>query len=292
MDQELEAAGAFLGWRRRHALPPGTACYNCGTALLGPWCYRCGQLGEDFHRSAHHLIWEAFENFFHADGRLWRTLPDLLVRPGHLTRSYLDGHRAPQIPPMRLFLIVVLLVFLAGDLNGNLVSAPVKVDVPQSEISKFHVHVYPAWDNALSEWLRTHLGRAAAHPHALLAGMADWAHRLAIVTLPLAALMLALVFAFRRGVVLFDHLIFAMHSLAFAGLLATVMLCLHAAGLPAPSALFWLLPVHLFVHMRGVYGTGIAGTLVRMGVLFVLSTVAFTVLVLGLLLAGLAGLES
>ncbi|MEF3019414.1 DUF3667 domain-containing protein, partial [Pseudomonas aeruginosa] len=82
---------------------------------LGPWCYHCGQLGADFHRSTFHLIAEAFESFFHADGRLVRTLPRLIVAPGRLTHDFLAGKRAPQIPPLRLFLVSVLLLFLAGE---------------------------------------------------------------------------------------------------------------------------------------------------------------------------------
>ena len=30
VDTGAEAAGGFLRWRRHHALPPGTGCYNCG----------------------------------------------------------------------------------------------------------------------------------------------------------------------------------------------------------------------------------------------------------------------
>lgn len=66
--------------------------------LQGPWCHNCGQLGEDFHRSASHLMAEAFEGFFHADGRLWRTLPRLILHPGRLTRDYLDWSCSSSVP--------------------------------------------------------------------------------------------------------------------------------------------------------------------------------------------------
>jgi hypothetical protein len=44
--------------------------------------------------------------------------------------------------------------------------------------------------------------------------------------------------------------------------------------------------------MRGVYGTGVFGTLVRMAVLFVASGIAFALLLAGLLLVGLQGLRA
>ena len=88
MSGEIEAAagdavGGLFRFRRRveHALPPGTPCANCGTPLMGPWCYACGQVGEDFHRSIWKLIGEAFESVLHLDGRVWITLPDLFRNP-------------------------------------------------------------------------------------------------------------------------------------------------------------------------------------------------------------------
>ncbi len=297
VDQDVAAAGGFLRWRRRHALPPGTGCFNCGTVLLGPWCHACGQAAEEFHRSAHHLVGEALENFFHADGRLWRTLPALLFRPGQLTRSYLDGHRAPQIPPMRLFLIAMLLVFLAGDLNAGLfgqIGQPDAASVAsgQAELARMRMPALPGLGEALTDWLRTHLGRAIAHPRALVEGMGEWAHRFAFLALPVSALVLSAIFAFRRGFVLFDHLIFSMHSLAFVGLVVAAMLLAQAAGVGSLGVLLLVVPVHLFRHMRGVYATGVPGTLLRMGLLFVLSSLAFLLLLAALVLIGLASLKT
>ena len=45
-------------------------------------------------------------------------------------------------------------------------------------------------------------------------------------TLPLSALMLGVMFFWKRRVYMFDHLIFSMHSLSFQGLLVTAMLLL------------------------------------------------------------------
>lgn len=120
MGNELEtaaaaSAGGWLRWRRRHAdIPPGTPCANCQTPLVGTYCHACGQLAEDFHKSIWKLVREALESFFHLDGRLARTVPRLIGRPGALTRDYIDGKRAAQVPPLRLFLVILLLTFVAG----------------------------------------------------------------------------------------------------------------------------------------------------------------------------------
>jgi hypothetical protein len=302
MDQQatLPKRGSFLAWRGRHALPPGTPCYNCGTALLGPWCYNCGQAGEDFHRHASHLVAETFESFFHADGRFWRTVPRLVLHPARLTRDYLDGKRMPQIPPLRLFLSVLLILFLVGGwVAGNipLINFDGQKDATKAELMKGQVHLglSPQWDAAATDWLHAHVSRAMDHPDALVSALGEKAHDFAFLMLPVSAFMLALIFAFRRGFVLFDHFVFSMHSLSFQGMLISIVLIWHhvqALAFLPDRLLLWAAPVHLFAHMRGTYGTGIVGTLVRMAVLFTLSVVAFCLLLLALLVVGLQGLRA
>jgi hypothetical protein len=287
---------AFLRWRRRHALPPGTACYNCGAVLQGPWCHACGQLGEDFHRSTLHLVWEMLEGMFHADGRLWHTLPRLLINPAALTRDYLAGKRASQVPPLRIFFIVLLLVFFIGEAitgldhpNGLHINAS-----GHTHIDATNIHIYKPWDDAINAWFKTHAERAAAHPEQLIAAMAGWAHDFAFLSLPIFGFILAGIFMFRRGFVLFDHMIFSMHSLSFLGfiiildMLADNLLPKHGGD----GLLLLLIPIHQFFHLRGVYGTGILGTLVRLGILATAASIAFVFISVGLAIVGLAALHA
>ena len=104
----LDSVRAVFGRQPRHTLPIGAPCPNCATSLAGPWCHGCGQSSEDFHRSLARLAAEAFGGLIEFDSRLWQTLPGLLFNPAKLTRDYLEGHRAPQVPPLRMFLIVVV----------------------------------------------------------------------------------------------------------------------------------------------------------------------------------------
>ena len=265
---------------------PGAACPNCRTVLQGPWCYQCGQNGRDFHRSSFHLVGETFENFFHADGRVVRTLPRLLLGPAWLTRNYIEGRRAPQIPPLRLFLTMLLILFLAGSLS------PVSFHPGTTEAERVRAKQELQVDlgeghKALGEWLKERLPKLIDHPDAVTGAMGEWAHRFAFATLPISALLLSLIFVLRRDLYLFDHLIFSMHSLSFQGLLiALVVLGEHFT--PLPFALLLLVaPVHLFLHLRGTYGLSAAGTMIRMAVLFLASTITFGLLLLGLVVIGL-----
>jgi len=101
------------------ALPPaspdlvaGARCANCNAPQTGPYCAQCGQKQEDPVQSVWHFLAEAAEGLTHADSRLWQTLIALLVRPGALTREFLDGHRVRYLPPLRLYLLISLAYFL------------------------------------------------------------------------------------------------------------------------------------------------------------------------------------
>lgn len=87
-------------------------CANCGAALAGRYCQVCGQRGH-VHRSVLHLCEEFFHGLFHLDGKIWRTAPLLLFRPGALTRRYVEGKRVRYISPIGLFLFSVFLMFVA-----------------------------------------------------------------------------------------------------------------------------------------------------------------------------------
>ena len=270
----------------KHALPLGAACPNCGTGLAGPWCQACGQSSDDFHRSLPRLAREAVGDAFDIDGRIWRTLPDLALKPARLTRRYLDGQRVAQIPPFRLFLIVVVLVFLAVSLGPQ--KRPV-FDLggePGAEPSGLQVHVAAPTGELADQWVTTRLKIAAKDPARFEALLTEWAQRLAVLALPTSAALLGLLFFWRRGVYMFDHLIFSMHSLSFQGLLVALVM----ASSQLSGWFGWLLliaPAHLFAHLKGTYGLGVVGALTRMAVLFVGSAIGFGLALVGLVLIGL-----
>ena len=90
----------------------GPACANCGSPLRGAYCQDCGQAAH-LHRSLAHLVEEVLHGVLHFDTKAWRTLPLLVLRPGVLTRRYIDGQRARHVAPLALFLFSMFLMFFA-----------------------------------------------------------------------------------------------------------------------------------------------------------------------------------
>ena len=94
------------------------ACLNCETPLIGKHCHSCGQPAS-VHRSLSSMGHDFLHSVFHFDGKLWRTLPLLLFRPGVLTNRYVHGQRARFVSPLALFLFSIFLTFSVFNLVGG-----------------------------------------------------------------------------------------------------------------------------------------------------------------------------
>ena len=94
-------------------------CGNCGAALSGPYCAQCGQHVHDSARGVSTLFHDAWHVATHVDGRLWRTLAALLLRPGFLTREYFAERRARYLPPVRVYLVLSVLFFALPSPGGK-----------------------------------------------------------------------------------------------------------------------------------------------------------------------------
>ncbi len=134
MEQDAEAAGAAslgaLTAGTQHPVEAGAPCKNCGTIVTERFCTHCGQLGADFQRPIWALVTSSLSDMFALDGRIWRTLPMLMLRPGRLTRDYLDGKRARFVPPFRLFLLTSVIFFFVvfGAIERQAGSDPFRFD--------------------------------------------------------------------------------------------------------------------------------------------------------------------
>jgi hypothetical protein len=89
-----------------------TVCQNCGAALSGPFCAQCGQRAVPPHPTVRELAGNAWDELVGWDGKFLRTLRLLVLRPGELTRSAVEGRRARYVGAVRLYLICSVLYFV------------------------------------------------------------------------------------------------------------------------------------------------------------------------------------
>lgn len=110
-------------------------CLNCGETLAGQYCGRCGQRATSRLISVFELLRDAFGDLFELDSRLWRTVVPLLIRPGLLTKDYLEGRRARYMPPFRMYLVLSLVFFVVAFFDPQDELAIFYEPVPESELN-------------------------------------------------------------------------------------------------------------------------------------------------------------
>ena len=99
------------GGRDRHR------CLNCGHFLDNHFCPACGQAAH-VHRTVGAFGHDILHSVLHFEGKAWRTLPMLFLRPGELTRRYINGERARFVSPLALFLFAVFMTFAVFSAMG------------------------------------------------------------------------------------------------------------------------------------------------------------------------------
>ncbi len=92
-------------------------CLNCGTELIGSHCHACGQKAH-LHRTLRAFLHDLLHGALHFEGKTWKTLPKLALKPGELTRRYIEGERARFVSPMALFLFSIFLMFAVFQFAG------------------------------------------------------------------------------------------------------------------------------------------------------------------------------
>ncbi|XBQ15000.1 MAG: DUF3667 domain-containing protein [Oceanicaulis sp.] len=362
---------------------PEGVCANCQTGLRGPVCHVCGQVADEYHRPMGGLLGEIVEGFTALDGRVARTIPNLLLRPGRITRAYLKGARARFMPPFRLYIIASLIFFLlipaidnaigdaelasfgeglrsgamedeleaavaAGELTEEEAEAarraleqiwlgpreaeepaaadpaaaaegeasqatapdttvtippPIQIGVGgENSATPDAIRRYfapedfgePAPDTIFPLPVRRHLGErfaeAQTDPVGWLNRAAQWAPRIMFVMVPVYALLLSLVYVWRRRFFFYDHLIVSLHL--HSALFLVLSLALMLGGMVG-AGWAWLAVivysnVYLYRLHRVVYGRGRFSSVVRTIVLDLLYLVVlmlgfFAVLLLGAL---------
>lgn len=119
--------------RQMEGLPgEPAACLNCGAALRGTYCARCGQPARTQRLTFPRVVRESVAHVLSLDWRVLRTARALLTRPGPFIREYLQGQRAPYSGPLPYYFLVVAANVAAAAVLGQAAVTPVEHDVGDS----------------------------------------------------------------------------------------------------------------------------------------------------------------
>ncbi|RZI62723.1 MAG: DUF3667 domain-containing protein [Rubrivivax sp.] len=261
--------------------PADATCHNCDLALQpgGHFCPHCGQEAHLHAASMREFIHEFVGHYVALEGPLWRTLWAMLFLPGRLTREYFIGRRRRYVQPLRLYLSLSFIFFIAVHLLPG--DHGLKVTRDEQAIAQARQGSCSSPGSHCTDWQRRldGVGERLASSSAVqvqkrLDKLAPYAM---LLMQPVFAGLLALVFL-RRRMKYAEHFVFALHLHAcwFAAYLLAIVLPAAATGIVA------LVLLHGVIALRTVYGTSWWGGVWRGGVL--------TALYLPLLLVGMGAL--
>ena len=98
-------------------------CKNCEHTFEGKFCPNCGQSVFEYQRPFRFLLVDFTGNLFAFDTRFWKSLKALTIKPGRLTKDFIQGKRARYMPPFRFYIFVsFLFFFIFSGFLGNEVS--------------------------------------------------------------------------------------------------------------------------------------------------------------------------
>lgn len=282
-------------------------CHNCGAAVQYNYCSVCGQETRLHVASAGEFIHEFIGHYVALEGKLAQTLRFLMLRPGFLTAEYVEGRRKRYVEPLRVYLTLSLLFFAVLKLGGPDVvdtgpgvaatppaasrpaAAPPAVTRPAaarpataSDEERVMRDTAQLVSPALSKKVNAFLELPEAEMNRVLRGaFYKYVPYAMFLLMPLFALYLKLLYlgsGRRYG----EHLLFALHSNAFAfGMFSVLILIGYLdIGLLTFASVVWLL-AWLPMAMQRVYGGARWLTFVRWQVLSMLHLVSIAAGIIG-----------
>ena len=87
-------------------------CKSCGFSGKGNYCDNCGQSFKTKRISLKELLRELFHFFTHIEKGFFYTLKQLIVAPGHMQLTYIEGKRIIHQKPFSMFLLCATITAL------------------------------------------------------------------------------------------------------------------------------------------------------------------------------------
>jgi hypothetical protein len=124
MGNLVEKWNAFCEWQRRPShIPQMTEmhhrCCTCGQEYQGNYCPCCGQSAKIGRYSFKNALLLFLDVWGMGNRGMFRTLRDLILRPGYLIRDYISGMQMAYFPPFKL-LFMLTAISLVVDSGVNL----------------------------------------------------------------------------------------------------------------------------------------------------------------------------
>lgn len=92
-----------------------TVCANCGKDVTTPFCDQCGQQNPPPRLELKQLMSDFVSRIYGFDGMFLRTIKDLTIFPGHVSRAFIEGNRVKYVGPVGYFFLLTAMTILIMD---------------------------------------------------------------------------------------------------------------------------------------------------------------------------------
>ena len=104
----------FSEWKQQpHLVAPLSEeeheCATCGTRFEGNYCPRCGQSARIGRYSFKKALLLFLDVWGVGNRGMFRSIRDLILRPGYMIRDYLRGMQMAYFPPFKMFFLLIAL---------------------------------------------------------------------------------------------------------------------------------------------------------------------------------------
>lgn len=264
-------------------------CTNCGELAAAVYCAHCGERQPSHHDlTVGHFAHETVHELVHLDSKLFRTLRELTLKPGHITAEYFAGRKTRYIAPLRLFLTFFALQFIAYTIY--------------KPVAMYSVEAFERFDprGRVTEVFEKKARQKGITKAEYIEKVdARWQKNMSMLQLANivgVALVLAILQAGRRRYMV-EHLVFAAHYLSFSYLLSLAAWPIYAVAGLTPGLVSGTLSIvltavnlfYLYLAQRRFYGETRGVTIMKTaflwGGIYVVAIVILTVSLAGAMLS-------
>lgn len=135
-------------------------CVNCGNETLATYCPECGQKMSVKKISFKSILDEFLSKWIGFDTQFGRTVIGMIIRPGEVVNSYLQGNRIKYLGPLGFFIVMTTLLLISFDLFGLEVEDFIRENQSNfggavgEEDSKFKVELQKKLNQLMAQYFR------------------------------------------------------------------------------------------------------------------------------------------